>query len=170
MADRPLPVSERLRFREMNGGDLFNLHDMFSDTAARRFYPQMRHFENVQAWIDWNLQNYARYGFGLWVLTCAETGAFVGDCGLTYQVVEDRDELEIGYHVALPHRHRGLALEAGRAVLRYGLEHCDAAMICSKVAPHNAASIGVASRLHRLRREYRNDRGERRLLFYTLRS
>ncbi len=169
MTDRPVPVSERLRFREMNDGDLFDLHAMFSDTEALRFYPQMRHFEDVQAWIDWNLQNYARYGFGLWVLSSVETGAFIGDCGLTYQDIEGRDELEIGYHVTRQQRRRGYALEAGRAVLRFGLERSDAPLICSKVDPDNAASIGVASHLHRHRREYRNDRGERRLLFYTLR-
>lgn len=170
MADRPVPVSERLVFREMHAGDLFALHDMFADAAARRIYPQMQHFENVQAWIDWNLLNYERHGFGLWVLTLAKTGAFIGDCGLTYQEVEDRDELEVGYHVALPHRRRGYALEAGRAVLQFGFQHSDAALICSKVDPSNAASIGVATRLHRQCREYRNNRGERRLLFYTLRA
>jgi len=167
MANRPVPVSERLIFREMNNGDLFDLFDTFADAAARRLYPQMQHFEDVQEWIDWNLQNYERYGFGLWVLNAAETGIFIGDCGLTYQEVEDRDELEIGYHVALPHRRRGFALEAGRAVLEFGFQHSDAPLICSKVDPSNTASIGVATRLHRHRREYRNRRGERRLLFYT---
>jgi len=72
---------------------------VFADPYARRFYPQMADRANVRAWIEWNLRNYAEFGFGLWAMQLKETGQFIGDTGLTYQDVEGRRELEIGYHV-----------------------------------------------------------------------
>ena len=167
---RPVPTSERLRFREMTHEDLDDLYETFADSDARLIYPEMESRDRVRTWIDWNRQNYDRYGFGLWAMTGAETGAFIGDCGLTYQKIEDRWELEIGYHVCAALRRRGYALEAARASLRFGFGRTGAEMICSKVAPFNEASMAVASRLHRNRRSYLNDRGEPRLLYYTLRA
>ena len=33
--------------------------------------------------------NYEEYGYGLWIIE-AKSGQFVGDCGLTWQAVNDR--------------------------------------------------------------------------------
>ena len=33
-------------------------------------------------WIEWNIQNYQKYGFGIWAVILKETGKFIGDCGI----------------------------------------------------------------------------------------
>ena len=38
-------------------------------------------------WIDWNVSNYADYGFGLCIIE-THSGVFIGECGLTMQQVE----------------------------------------------------------------------------------
>ncbi len=163
-------ATERLRFREMRPVDVDDLYTMFADAAARRFYPRMRDVTHVRGWIDWNLQNYQRHGFGLWALHRIDTGVFVGDCGLTFQPVEGADALEIGYHVTAAERGKGFAVEAATAVLAHGFGVTDADRICSIVAPDNAASIRVASRVHASRRRFTNAEGDERLLFHTERS
>lgn len=35
-----------------------------------------------EGWVAWQLSNYAKHGFGLWILETHD-GAFIGDCGLT---------------------------------------------------------------------------------------
>lgn len=154
----------------MRPDDVDDLYAMFADAAARRFYPRMRDVAHVRGWIEWNLENYRRYGFGLWALHRIDTGAFVGDCGLTYQPVEGADALEIGYHVTAAERGNGFAVEAATVVLAHGFAVTDAGHICSIVAPDNAASIRVASRVHASRRRVADARGDDRLLFYTNRS
>ena len=42
----------------------------------------------TRRWIQWNLDNYQKYGFGLWALVLKETGAFIGDCGITMQSID----------------------------------------------------------------------------------
>lgn len=79
-----------------------------------RYYPQPKTREESKRWIEWTLANYARDGFGLWVIE-DDSGEFLGDCGLTWQSVDGQQDLEIGYHV-VPHRQRqGIATEGARA-------------------------------------------------------
>jgi [ribosomal protein S5]-alanine N-acetyltransferase len=163
------PETARLHFRPFTFDDEPALFEVFADPYARAFYPEMSDRSKVRAWIEWNLRNYVDFGFGLWALELKSSGELIGDCGLTYQEVEGRDELEIGYHVTLQERGKGYATEAGRACLDFGFRRTRALMICSMVRPANVASCAVASRIHQARREFIK-RGNPALLFYTMRA
>ena len=122
----------------------------------------------VREWIERNLRNYQELGFGLWAMELRVDGQFVGDCGLTYQDVEGRRELEVGYHVIERQRGKGYAIEAARACLEFGFTRTSCDSICSIVRPSNTASCTVAARVHRARREFVKG-GHQALLFYTTR-
>ena len=148
-----IPQTERLRLRAYTTADEAELFDVFADPYARRFYPEMVHRARVRAWIEWNLRNYDEFGFGLWAMELKVDGQFVGDCGLTYQDVDGRRELEIGYHVVERERGKGYATEAARACLEFGFTRTSSESICSIVRPSNTASCAVAARVHTTRRE-----------------
>lgn len=160
--------TERLRLRPYTLADESDLCGVFGDNYARSFYPEMADRPNVRRWIEWNLRNYESYGLGLWAMELKDNGTFVGDCGLTYQDVEGRQELEIGYHVAQTERCKGYATEAARACLEYAFEIKACEFICSIVRPANTASSSVARRVHDHCREILRAR-EPALLFYTTR-
>jgi ribosomal-protein-alanine N-acetyltransferase len=160
--------TERLRLRAYTAADEASLFEVFADFYSRMFYPEMTDPARVRAWIDWNLRNYEEFGFGLWAMELKETGQLIGDCGLTYQDVEGRRELEIGYHVVERERRKGYATEAARACLDFGFSRTPCESICSVVRPANTASCAVAARVHTARREFiKGDRPA--LLFYTSR-
>ena len=79
-------------------------------------YPAPFDEERTRRWIDWNLENYAKYGFGLWAAVLKETGKFIGDCGLTLQNIDGEMLPEIGYHIHKKYWRRGFAKEAAQAV------------------------------------------------------
>ena len=164
-----IPQTERLRLRAYTTADEAELFDVFADPYARRFYPEMVDRAKVRAWIEWNLRNYDEFGFGLWAMELKVDGQFVGDCGLTYQDVDGRRELEIGYHVIERERGKGYATEAARACLEFGFTHTSSESICSIVRPSNTASCAVAARVHTTRREFMKG-GQATLLFYTTRQ
>lgn len=164
----PLPEADRLVFRRFQTSDQADVRAMFADDYAAQFYPTYQDQAAALRWIDWNLDNYREYGFGLWAI-CDQSGAFVGDCGLTWQNTDRGRQLELGYHVTQNHRGHGYAIEAGRAVLAWGWDNTDAPDIVSIVAPENMASIRSATRLHQGCRSYTKADGSRRLLFYTTR-
>src|SRR3977135_3064125 len=113
----------RLRLRPYTRDDIEPLRAVFADAYARRFYPLMSEAERLAGWIESNLANYERYGVGLWALELrGEPGRLIGDCGLTYQDVEGRRELELGWHLLESERGRGYATEAAQACLRFAFE------------------------------------------------
>jgi RimJ/RimL family protein N-acetyltransferase len=157
-------------FRKYADVDDSAVEAMFADSYARKFYPQMSEPTAAEGWINWNRENYSRYGFGLWAIERRDSGKFLGDCGLTYQHVEDDEVLELGYHLVAEHRGAGFATEAGRACLDFAFDRLETASVCSIVDPDNESSIGVSSRLHDSSRSFTNRDGRRMLLFWTERT
>jgi RimJ/RimL family protein N-acetyltransferase len=163
------PATERLRLRPYTLADEAALFEVFSDAYARSFYPEMADRARVRAWIEWNLDNYQEFGFGLWAMELRSVGQFIGDCGLTYQEVEGRRMLELGYHVLESQRGRGYATEAARACRDAGFRNTAEGCIGSIVRPANTASCTVAARVHSERREFMR-KGAPAFLFYTTRG
>ncbi len=145
------------------------MYALFADPYAQRFYPLSVDHEAAEGWIRWNLRNYETYGFGLWALELRETGAFVGDCGITLQPVDDERKHEVGYHVMEPLRRRGLATEAGVACRNWALETLGVPFVCSIVRADNVASQRVAERIHESVRDLEG-KEHPRLLYYTERT
>jgi len=94
---------------------------------------------------------YRSYGYGLWVVRLAESGEFVGDCGLTPQVVDGREELEVGYHVMRPLQGRGYATEAAAAARDFARDRLGARRLTAIIHPANLASQRVAEKAGFLR-------------------
>mgnify|MGYP001008401997 CR=1 FL=1 len=76
-----------------------------------------------------------------------ETGAMIGQCGITRQFI-DRDEVfEVGYLFARAHWHRGYAVEAAAACRDWAFETLPIDELYAKVRSTNVASMNVAIRL-----------------------
>ena len=144
-----LPETERLRLREYTPDDLDALYEILSDPETMRHYPAPYSREKTARWIAWSLENYARYGFGLWARELKADGTFLGDCGLTMQCIDGETLPEIGYHVHWNHWRRGYAREAGRAVRDWAFRSTDFPALYSYMNRDNqtsratAASIGL---------------------------
>lgn len=140
-----MPTSPRLSFRRMGEDDLDDMARLLGDPVVMAHYPRPRSRDEVLAWIRWNEANYARDGFGLWILHDAEDH-FVGDCGLTWQLVDDEEELELGYHVVPDRQGQGLATEAALAcrdlARARGIDH-----LIAITGADNLASQRVATRV-----------------------
>lgn len=76
--------TERLILREYTMGDFEALYEIVSDPETMQHYPAPFDVERTKGWISWNLENYEKYGFGLWAVVLKKTGEFIGDCGIYY--------------------------------------------------------------------------------------
>ncbi|MCF3139085.1 GNAT family N-acetyltransferase [Paenarthrobacter sp. AR 02] len=138
--------TDRLRFREMTPDDLDAMSAMLGDRDVMTYYPAPKSRDEAAAWIEWNQANYAQHGYGLWIVE-TYAGDFVGDCGLTWQKVNGRSELEVGYHVRLDLQGRGYATEAATVCLEYARDVVGASSLVAIIHPENAASRRVAERI-----------------------
>ena len=111
--------TQRLLLRELTPDDFNTLYEILSDSETMRHYPAPFDREKVRYWIEWNLENYAVFGFGLWAVVLKETGQMIGDCGITMQSIHGKIKPEIGYHIHKDHQRRGYASEAATACRDY---------------------------------------------------
>lgn len=141
-----IPHSDRLNFRNMTDDDLEDMSAMLADPDVMEFYPRPKSRDEAQAWIDWNKSNYVEHGYGLWIIE-TKAGEFAGDCGLTWQAVNGRPELEVGYHVRAEMQGRGYATEAAAACRDFARNILEVAHLVAIVHPDNTASRGVAEKI-----------------------
>ena len=153
----PAPT-RRLRFREMGDADLGRMAGLLGDPEVMRYYPAPRTRDEALDWIRWNQRNYAEHGYGLWIVETHD-GAFVGDCGLTWQPLDGARVLEVGYHVVPDQQGRGLASEAARACLELARGPIGEQRVVAIVHPDNAASRRVATKIGLDHHRYAEVRG-----------
>lgn len=143
MSSVDFPTSERLTYRRMTDDDLDFVVRLLGDPEVMTHYDHPKTREECRAWIDWNKRNYARDGYGLWIIE-TRAGEPVGECGLTWQPV-DGESLELGYHVLPIHQGKGYASEAARASVEMARQHGEEYVIAI-IARGNVASIRVAEK------------------------
>lgn len=136
--------TERLVLREFVPEDFEALYAILSDAETMRHYPKPFDEAKVRGWIEWNLENYRKYGFGLWAMELKETGEFLGDCGITMQTIDGEQLPEIGYHVKKTYWRRGLGKEAARAVRDWFFANMKYDAVYSYMKYTNEASAATA--------------------------
>lgn len=151
--------TERLVLREYVQSDFDALYAILSDPETMRHYPKPYDKDGTQRWLNWSFENYRKYGFGLWAIELKESGAFIGDCGITMQPIDGSWLPEIGYHVNKHHWRRGYAKEAARAVRDWCFTHTDFDAVYSYMTASNVASYSTAASVGMTRIKQYDDDG-----------
>ena len=138
--------TERLILRELQPSDYDALCRIMQDEQTMTAYEGAFSDAEVQAWLDRQLERYRTWGFGLWAVILKETGAMIGQCGLTMQPWKGQEVLEIGYLFERGYWHRGYATETARACKAYAFDVLNANEVCSIIRDTNTASQNVALR------------------------
>lgn len=136
--------TERLILREYTFEDFDALYEILSDKETMAHYPKPFDEEKVRSWIQWNLENYAKYGFGLWAVVLKATGEMIGDCGITIQNIDGDLLPEIGYHIHKKYWRNGFGSEAARAVRDWAFENTEYDCLYSYMKYTNVASCSTA--------------------------
>lgn len=129
----------------MTSDDLEKMLLLLGDPDVMQFYSHPFSRAETQRWIDNNRRRYEEDGFGLWIIE-THTGDFIGDCGLTWQVVDGQKQLEVGYHVLHKQQGLGYATEAAKACCQYATQTSHHSLI-AVIYPGNTASQNVARKI-----------------------
>lgn len=136
----------RLYLRRMTAEDYPALCRVLQDDRAMYAYEGAFPDDEVQKWLARQLARYRQWGFGLWAVVLKETGAVIGQCGVTMQPWRGAEVLEIGYLFERVYWHGGYATEAATACRQYAFEVLDAPEVCAIIRDTNTASQRVAKR------------------------
>ena len=136
--------TERLILRELTASDFDSLYEILSDEETMKHYPKPFDRDKVRNWIEWNIENYATFGFGLWAVVLKENGQMIGDCGITMQNIHGKIKPEIGYHINKKYQNQGYAAEAALRCKDYIFENTPFNAIYSYTKYTNVGSFSVA--------------------------
>ncbi len=151
--------TERLILREYSFDDFNALFEIVSDPETMQHYPAPFDEQRTKQWIAWNLDNYKKYGFGLWAAVLKVSGEFIGDCGITMQNIDNEMLPEIGYHIHKKYWRRGFAKEAARAVRDWGFQNTqyDTIYSCMKYTNVGSYSTAIANGMKKVK-EYPDEK------------
>lgn len=99
------------------------------------------------AYLDRNLKHWDEHGFGLWMLREREGNRFVGRAVLRHLLVEQEDEVEVGYGFYPGYWGRGLAVEIATACLGFARTALRLSSVVAITHPDNVRSRRVMTKL-----------------------
>ena len=137
----------RIFLREFTYDDFDSLFEILSDEDVMKYYPKPFDAERVKGWIEWNLENYKKYGFGLWAVCLKDSGKLIGDCGITMQNIDGEQLPEIGYHIHKDFWQQGFASEAACAVRDWAFKNTQFESLYSYMKYSNIPSIKTALKI-----------------------
>lgn len=138
--------TKRLILRPMLETDFDALHLIFTDPnvmAAFHHDPFTR--EQMQRWLQRNLDHQDQYGYGLFSVILKEKGELIGDCCL--EQMDDMNAVELGYDFRSDFWNQGYATEAACAVRDYAFEVLRLPELISLIRVGNLASQRVAEKV-----------------------
>ena len=136
----------RLLLRSFAAEDLDKMAVLMADKDFMRFSLGVFSREQTAAFLD-KMRARDRHGlpsqFGV---TFPEDDRLIGYCGFFPQVVDEMEELEIGYRIDPAYWGRGIATEAARAVRDHAFNDLHIPRVISLIHPDNIASRRVAEK------------------------
>lgn len=139
-------TTRHLVIRELSTSDFPNLYTLYEDKENIAYMDEKESdftsFSNkMSAYIE---KIYPFYGFGFWGVFLKETDELIGEFGIQPRILDEKEELELGYLLHRDYQQRGYAKEAIRAIFRYAKKQLDCDRIVAKIHKENKASIATA--------------------------
>ncbi len=138
--------TERLILRPLTLEDVDALAALYADPDVMRYFEGTRSWEITRQRVEQIIEQYARTRVDFLATIYKENGAFIGRCGLLWQVIDDMQEVEVAYMLAKPYWGRGLGTEAAQALKEHGFRDFGFRRLISIIDPGNIASIRVAEK------------------------
>ena len=143
-------ATDRLLLRPFEPGDLDDLYEMQSDEKLVRYlYFGTRTREEVRDPLAERIAGASIKGEGEWLSAAVilrETGEFVGDVGLHWVSVPDRQG-ELGFVIHPAHHGRGYAVEASIPLLDFAFHTLELHRVVGRAEARNAPSLRVLEKV-----------------------
>ena len=157
----------RLSAERLTADHLPEIRRMHRDAAVMAQLGGLRDEAQTAAYLARNLQHWADYGFGLWILREVGGGEPVGRAVLRHLPMDGIDEVEVGYAFYAPFWGRGLATEVATACLELGRRELHLTTFVAVTSPGNTASAHVLEKVGLFYERDFTHEGARSSLFRT---
>jgi RimJ/RimL family protein N-acetyltransferase len=139
--------TERLIIRKFTTEDLPKLIELRVEPEVYKYLggDALQNPEAIKIRLQFYIDCYEKYGFGMSAVIWKETDEMIGWSGL--QPLADTGEIEVGYGFAQEFWGKGLATECAKAWLDHGFNKANLERIVAVAYPENNASWRVMEKL-----------------------
>jgi len=132
--------TERLIIRRFTFDDLPKLIELRSDEEVIKYLGgrRLQNSESIAKRLEFYIDCYAKFGYGMCAMIWKETDEMIGWCGL--QPLEETGETEVGYGMIKEFWGKGIGYECAMAWLDYGFKTANAERIVAVADPENTGS------------------------------
>lgn len=141
----PRLTTTRLLLREYRTADFDVFAENMKDPAATEFLTGLPDRRSAWRMFTAGAGQWVVRGAGWWAAELRETSEVVGWVGAFFR--ETSPELEVGWILRPKFWRQGLATEAAKAALDYGVEKYDARRVIAHISNANVASVKVGEKL-----------------------
>ncbi|MGY8872958.1 MAG: GNAT family N-acetyltransferase [Pseudomonadales bacterium] len=143
----PLFETPGLIGRQLSQQDLSALTEILSDPDVMKYSVHGVCDEHAtRKFIDWCQECYSSYGVGSWALVEKSSGGLVGFCGVSPEMVDGIEEMNLGYRLARNFWNQGFATEAVKGVINYVCTQKSIRSVVVIIEPEHKASLRVCEK------------------------
>ncbi len=140
--------TERFILRYITQEDFEELKAILQDKDVMYAWEYNFSDNDVQNWIDKNLELYKKYNLGYFLMVENTSGKILGQSALTPDIIDGYTYYEIGYILKKEYWHNGFATEAANALKNYAFNTLNLNEIIFEIRPDNISSRKIAENLN----------------------
>ncbi len=138
----------RITLRYITQADFNELKVILQDKEVMRVWEYNFKNEDVQDWINKNLELYKKHNLGYFLMIENISGKVLGQAALIKDIIDGCKYYEIGYIIKKEYRHQGFATEIAKALKDYAFNILNLKEVIFEIKPDNIPSRKVAERLN----------------------
>ena len=146
--DLNIPFGARVKLRMLSLTDSLSLYEILSDSETMQYYPKTYTLLETKDWIERSIKSYETNGYGLWAIELNDNGKFIGQCGISNQMIEGQLLTEIGFHIHKCYWRNGYGFEAASLSLNHGFYNLGLNDLYIITSINNIPAQKMAQRLH----------------------
>ena len=136
--------TNRLIIEHFKDSDIPDWAKIESDLDVRRFVDgKVLSFKEAGEYVEMNIQQYQRIGYGRYAVRLKETGNLIGMCGF----LKENYGIDFGYRYSKNSWGKGFGFEAAKVVLNYGFSELGLEKVVGLTAEENSGSIRILEKL-----------------------
>jgi len=137
----------RLTAERLTGAHVADLLAMHADPRHMEFLGGVRDEAQTREYLERNLAHWAAHGYGVWILRDAASRRVAGRAIVRHLLLDDLDEVEVGYGFQPEYWGRGLATEIATACVGYAFDVLHLPSVVGLTVPHNTRSRRVLEKV-----------------------
>ena len=139
-------ATRRLRLEKITEKHKKDLFELLSNPAVHKYFPKTLDEKESEEFYVKIQDRYKSDGFCFWAAIRKRDRVFLGICGLVSQIIEGKNEVEVGYRFSDEFWGQGYGPEAARVCIEYAKEKLNIQSVISLIRPVNLQSIRLAEK------------------------